>query len=229
MTAQDVIRFDCGSCGKTLKVPSSKAGKKGACPGCKEPIRVPEPEMELELAEPETNWIDDLPPAQPSENTARPKNQAAAQEVGWKEVLSSDVWVGVGLIGPLFVWALFVVFALTGIDLLGSSDNSADAPKMTTMGMLYMALGFSVVCFPIGFYRYHRAKRILGSGVEVDYEIRKFSGVRQGMTDATVEYSVGGKTYKKKVTVTEEQAEEGFALIVDPDKPKRVITRPLDA
>ena len=100
---------------------------------------------------------------------------------------------------------------------------------MTTMGMFYMVLGFSVVCFPIGLYRYQRAKRILGSGVEIDYEILKFSGVRQGMTDATIEYHVGQKAYKKKVTITKEQAEEGFRLIVDPDKPKRVITRPIDA
>lgn len=228
MTLQDVIRFDCDSCGKTLKVPSSKAGKKGVCPGCQQPIRVPEPELEVEPAKAETDWIDELPQAQSGEVNRSQEKQLSAKSIGWKEVLSSDLWVGVGLVVPLFIWILFVIFAVTGIDLIPSSDNSADAPKMTTMGMFYMAMGFSVVCIPIGLYRYQRAKRILSSGMEIDYEILKYSGVRQGMLDATIEYCVGSKSYKKKVTVTEEQADAGFLLIVDPDKPKRIITRPIE-
>lgn len=127
----------------------------------------------------------------------------------------------------MFIWLIFVIFVVTGIDLLGSSDNSHDAPKMTKMGMLYLTLSFSVVCIPIGLYRYRRAKQILIAGVETEYEVLKYSGIRQGMVDATVEYHIADKTYRKKITVTEEQAEEGFRLIVDPDKPRRFITRPI--
>lgn len=228
MTSQDVIRFDCGSCGKTLKVPSSKAGKKGSCPSCKQPIRVPEPELELDLAEPEADWIDELPDAQSSRDSRADLKQSLPNTVGWKEVLSSDVWCGVGLVGPIILWIVFLLFAVTGIDLIGSSDNSSDAPKMSTMGMFYMMLGFSIICIPMGLYRYRRAKRILMSGVETDYEIIKFSGVRQGMLDATIEYNFNGKSYKKKVTITEEQADAGFRVVVDPEKPKRVIVREID-
>ena len=38
-----MIRFQCRECGKTLKVPASKAGKKARCPGCRSPIQIPEP------------------------------------------------------------------------------------------------------------------------------------------------------------------------------------------
>lgn len=231
MTAQDVIRFDCDNCGKTLKVPSNNAGKKGACPGCKQPIRVPEPELELELelADNETDWIDALPAAKTSEMPRRQQQPHSSQGTDWKEIVRSDVWIGVGLGGPIILWIVFLLFAVTGIDLLGSSDNSSDAPKMSVMGMFYMMLGFSVICIPMGLYRYRRAMQILKSGVETDYEITKFSGVRQGMLDATIEYSFNNKSYKKKVTIPKKQADAGFRLFIDPDKPKRVIVREIDA
>lgn len=36
------IRFNCGHWGRSIKVPASRAGKLGFCPGCKGPITVPE-------------------------------------------------------------------------------------------------------------------------------------------------------------------------------------------
>jgi DNA-directed RNA polymerase subunit M/transcription elongation factor TFIIS len=35
------IRFDCGSCGKTLSIPATNAGKKGQCPHCGKLMSIP--------------------------------------------------------------------------------------------------------------------------------------------------------------------------------------------
>ena len=39
-----MIRFECGKCGRTIKVTDSYAGKKGKCPDCGGGVRVPGPE-----------------------------------------------------------------------------------------------------------------------------------------------------------------------------------------
>ena len=36
-----MIHFNCGHCGKTLRVGGDSAGKRGKCPGCQEPCMVP--------------------------------------------------------------------------------------------------------------------------------------------------------------------------------------------
>lgn len=40
--ATPAIRFTCRQCDRAIKVPATKAGKLGFCPGCKGPITVPE-------------------------------------------------------------------------------------------------------------------------------------------------------------------------------------------
>lgn len=44
------IRFQC-SCGKKLKAPDEHAGKRMACPGCGNPVRVPAPDDDLDKDE----------------------------------------------------------------------------------------------------------------------------------------------------------------------------------
>ncbi|MEO8493921.1 MAG: hypothetical protein ABI614_02545, partial [Planctomycetota bacterium] len=39
--APEPIRFDCGSCGKTLSIAAANAGKKGKCPHCRELMSIP--------------------------------------------------------------------------------------------------------------------------------------------------------------------------------------------
>jgi membrane associated rhomboid family serine protease len=39
--AEDMIRFACKTCGKRIKVPSSRAGSQGKCPQCKNVISIP--------------------------------------------------------------------------------------------------------------------------------------------------------------------------------------------
>jgi len=60
-----MIKFHCGTCGKKIGVPYEYAGKRVKCPGCANPVQVPEPEPEpvVDLAaEPggEGIWTNDM-------------------------------------------------------------------------------------------------------------------------------------------------------------------------
>lgn len=48
------IEFDCPFCAKLLRTPEKKAGLRAKCPGCGEPIQVPEPQPDQEAPRPET-------------------------------------------------------------------------------------------------------------------------------------------------------------------------------
>ena len=47
------IRFQCDSCGKSLKADESRSGKRIRCPGCEETITIPDPEEEFTDADDE--------------------------------------------------------------------------------------------------------------------------------------------------------------------------------
>ena len=39
----DLLAFDCPQCAFDIRVPAAFAGRRGACPSCQQPIRIPEP------------------------------------------------------------------------------------------------------------------------------------------------------------------------------------------
>ena len=68
MTTADPIAVACAACGGRFKVPASKAGKRGPCPKCKAPVRVPVPAAPAaDDGEPDWNALADV------EATAAPR------------------------------------------------------------------------------------------------------------------------------------------------------------
>ena len=72
------ITMNCSSCGKTLSVPDTAAGKKAKCPACGQIMTVPEVIREAEEfgatdadpAPPEFNLANDIPGTAPSQSPA---------------------------------------------------------------------------------------------------------------------------------------------------------------
>jgi hypothetical protein len=77
-----MIKFFCSKCDKKIGVPDEYAGKKIRCPRCKQPVRVPEIEIEpVEEPTPETVWPDDLiPKTTPPEDAGPTYDVSSDQE-----------------------------------------------------------------------------------------------------------------------------------------------------
>lgn len=237
MSANDVIRFDCDHCGKTLKVPADKAGKQGKCPGCQKPILVPEPEIELDLPAEENSWIDDLPPAQANAPAvATPTRSANPQgKPAWLRAMFCDEWAGAMLCGVAIIW-LLVLLRVFGLDLLHLLDRKSTASPLSLIGYFFIALGLSAVALPIGLLRFRRAFDILSRGVEVPGWIEKEGIAFVNSSGASgrkvvVGYEFEGNHYN--IAITDrlfKQFEQKlgakpttFVVIVDPENPKSAL------
>ncbi len=230
MSPTDPIRFTCDSCGQSIKVPAEKAGKRGKCPACKEPITVPEPELNLADAIEEPSWIDALPEAESTKHSSDERSRPAiAKTTAWWDVVRADLWCAFACGVVALVWIGFLATALFGIDLLRRPHAYQEASdKPTAWGMFIFALSFTVVLLPFAVFRFVRTRRLLSFGVEVPFDVVKYGRYRSDMQDVTLEYLVNGKNFRKKLTIDADWAENGFRLLIDPEYPKRVLARPLN-
>lgn len=74
------ITFSCEHCGKKIKAPESKAGRKGKCPKCNQTIRIPLPSDET----------DDAPKAAPQKKPPPQDSGDGPIPVDWDEVDGTD-------------------------------------------------------------------------------------------------------------------------------------------
>lgn len=230
MSTTDVIRFHCKGCGHSMKVPSHYAGRKAKCKGCGEPVRVPEPEseMELELAEPVEedgpSWLDQVPTVQSKPGAKRA--HASAEEVGLKEIFKEAQWFKYAVMTIGLVWVAWLVMVVFGIDILPSSGERES--EMSGTGYFVMAAVFTAILAPAGGLSYLNAKAVLTRGVTIPFEVIKFGMSKGKMQDVVVGYEYNGKKYRKTITIKGDIEEDGFALFIDPQKPKRALMRPED-
>jgi hypothetical protein len=133
-----------------------------------------------------------------------------------------------------FLTALFVVLALWGwwavenytdFRLSKRASGSREDPVD-----LWFPLVATPLAFLIAFWNWRRAIGISENGMVVDATIEKFGRRLEGAQDATVVYTVEGKTYKKKKGFNEDLfATRGVGdviqIVVDRRNPKRFIVQ----
>jgi len=123
-----MIRFDCPSCGKTIKVKDEGAGRKGKCPGCGEAIQIPKP-APPPTPKPEPSGLpvavpdDDEPQAAPPP-IPHPKREVIEAPVTQSPQFDSHQVIGVWIAGggllvlflsPFFKWINLGAGGITGI------------------------------------------------------------------------------------------------------------------
>lgn len=99
-----MIRVQCLSCEKQLRVPEKYAGRRVKCPGCGKGVRVEEPEAEDDSGYSDKDYYDDEP--EPSPRKAAPHRKAEPQAAPpitnsdgkwWQRTATVPVITGVGV------------------------------------------------------------------------------------------------------------------------------------
>ena len=136
----------------------------------------------------------------------------------WYSVLVADNWLLIVSGVILVSWITWLIQVLSGVNLFNKHSINAD----TT---LRVAVVNTMICLPIAIYRYLRTHGVLYYGVDTPFRVMSVGLAKAQFQDVRIEYEVCGKLYRKRLTVTRDQVNGNFILIVNPNKPKHIVIK----
>ncbi|MHC4395835.1 MAG: zinc ribbon domain-containing protein [Planctomycetota bacterium] len=86
-----MISFHCKKCGKKIKVPEDKVGKKGRCPRCRTIVVVPEPKSDSPVVgRSDSDTKKQAETAPPAPDTTQ-KDEATGSQTGWDDTFAKTI------------------------------------------------------------------------------------------------------------------------------------------
>ncbi|MEK7270527.1 MAG: hypothetical protein AAB215_06230 [Planctomycetota bacterium] len=161
---------------------------------------------------------------EPVESGTPEEGEAAPPPLDRKGQVNIAFWSHVVVSGSmlLLVWAWYVLENVFGVSL----KLERLEPDKMRLPLLVPLIATPVVAL-IAFGLYKRAVGIILHGIEMTGHVASYGvNIVNGVRDVTIEYEVGGKTYKKSQSLTPASAariiEKGEArILVHPKKPSR--------
>jgi hypothetical protein len=136
--------------------------------------------------------------------------------------------VGTPLMAILVPWAMYLLCAAFGIDLIYLARRRASMEPTSPEYYLYGAIAATVLAIPFVIWQWRLAAHLAECGVEVVATILDVSAYGMyGVRKMNYEYTFEGETFRKAMTCESSAAVEylegrrKLVLLCDPAKPKR--------